>query len=343
MTESDKEPRLRGDPRLRRPEPAAVRAELPHRDALCQAREIVRAQLPPTPTIRWPLLERRLGATVCVKHENHTELGAFKLRGGAVYVHRLLQREPAVRGLISATRGNHGQSIARAGARAGLAVTIVVPHGNSTEKNAAMRALGATLVEHGEDFQQSREHAAELGASRGLHMVPSYHADLVCGVASYWLEFFEQVQPDVVLVPIGMGSGIVACAAARAMVGARSRIVGVVSAHATAYKDSFDAGRVVEAPTHTRLADGMACRVPDADALAIIRREVDDIVAVSDDEVAEAMRVYFSDTHNVAEGAGAAPLAAALQRRGALAGRSIGLPLTGGNVDREVFARVLAG
>jgi len=316
---------------------------LPEREALRSALDIVRAQLPPTPTIRWPLLEQRLGATVFVKHENHTALGAFKLRGGAVYLHELLRREPGVRGVISATRGNHGQSIARAAARHGLSATIVVPHGNSTEKNAAMRALGATLVEHGDDFQQAREHAQSLAEAHGLHMVPSFHRDLVRGVASYWIEFFEQAQPDVVLVPIGQGSGICACAAARACTGAASRIVGVVSAHATAYKDSFEAGRAIEASVSTLLADGMACRVPDEDALAIIRREVDDIVAVTDDEVAEAMRIYFSDTHNVAEGAGAAPLAAALQRREAFAGRSLGLALTGGNVDRAVFARVLAG
>jgi threonine dehydratase len=316
---------------------------LPDREALRSALDIVRAQLPPTPTIRWPLLEQRLGSTVFVKHENHTALGAFKLRGGAVYLHELLGREPDVRGVISATRGNHGQSIARAAAQQGLSATIVVPHGNSVEKNAAMRALGATLVEHGDDFQQAREHAAALADRLGLHMVPSFHRDLVRGVASYWIEFFEQAQPDVVLVPIGQGSGICACAAARAYTGAASRIVGVVSAHATAYKDSFEAGRVVEAPVSTLLADGMACRVPDAQALDIIRREVDQIIAVTDDEVAEAMRIYFSDTHNVAEGAGAAPLAAALQQRNTFAGRSLGLALTGGNVDRAVFARVLAG
>jgi threonine dehydratase len=224
----------------------------------------------------------------------------------------------------------------------GLSATIVVPHGNSVEKNAAMRALGATLVEHGDDFQSAREHASELAAQRGLHMVPSFHRDLVRGVASYWLEFFEQVQPDVVLVPIGQGSGICACVAARAFTGAATRIIGVVSAHATAYLDSFRAGHAVAAPVSTLLADGMACRVPDEEALAIMLREVDDIVAVTDDEVAEAMRIYFSDTHNVAEGAGAAPLAAAMQRSEAFAGRSIGLPLTGGNVDRAVFARVLA-
>jgi threonine dehydratase len=315
---------------------------LPDRDELLAALEIVRAQMPPTPTIRWPLLEQRLGTAVHVKHENHTALGAFKLRGGAVYMHELRRRAPGVRGVISATRGNHGQSIARAAAQHGLSATIVVPHGNSVEKNAAMRALGATLVEHGDDFQQAREHAAALAERLGLHMVPSFHRDLVRGVASYWIEFFAQVQPDVVLVPIGQGSGICACAAARACTGAASRIVGVVSAHATAYQQSFAAGRVIEAPVSTQLADGMACRVPDAEALAIIRQEVDEIVAVGDDEVAEAMRIYFSDTHNAAEGAGAAPLAAALQRRADFAGRSLGLALTGGNVDRALFARVLA-
>jgi len=315
---------------------------LPDRDELLAALEIVRAQMPPTPTIRWPLLEQRLGTAVHVKHENHTALGAFKLRGGAVYMHELRRRAPGVRGVISATRGNHGQSIARAAAQHGLSATIVVPYGNSVEKNAAMRALGATLVEHGDDFQQAREHAAALAERLGLHMVPSFHRDLVRGVASYWIEFFAQVQPDVVLVPIGQGSGICACAAARSCTGAASRIVGVVSAHATAYQQSFAAGRVIEAPVSTQLADGMACRVPDAEALAIIRQEVDEIVAVGDDEVAEAMRIYFSDTHNAAEGAGAAPLAAALQRRAAFAGRSLGLSLTGGNVDRALFARVLA-
>jgi len=315
---------------------------LPGPDELLSALQLVRAQLPPTPTIRWPLLEQRLGTPVYVKHENHTALGAFKLRGGEVYLHGLQHREPGLRGVISATRGNHGQSIARAAVRRGLSATIVVPKGNSVEKNAAMRALGATLIEHGDDFQQSREHAASLAERLGLHMVPSFHRDLLRGVASYWIEFFECSKPDVVLVPIGQGSGICACAAARAYTGAASRIVGVVSAHATAYKDSFEAGRVVEAPVSTQLADGMACRLPDEEALAIILREVDEIVAVSDDEVAEAMRIYFSDTHNVAEGAGAAPLAAALQRREAFAGRSLGLALTGGNVDRAVFARVLA-
>ena len=310
------------------------------------ARAVVAEVQPPTPTLRWPLLDARLGARAWVKHENHTRVGAFKLRGGAVYLHELMRREPGLRGVISATRGNHGQSIALAAARHGVEATIVVPHGNSVEKNAAMRAQGAALVEHGEDFQQAREHAAQLAAERGLHMVPSFHRDLVRGVASYWMEFFEATAEDppaAVFVPIGQGSGVSACACARATVGSKARIVGVVSAHATAYLDSVRAGRAVEAPVATRLADGMACRVPDPDALALILREVDEVIAVSDDEVAQAMRALFADTHNVAEGAGAAALAGALQQRERWADRSIGLALTGGNVDSDVFARVLAG
>ena len=323
-------------------------ALLPSAAEIASARAIVAAVQAPTPTLRWPLLDARLGARAWVKHENHTRVGAFKLRGGAVYLHELMRREPGLRGVVSATRGNHGQSIALAAARHGVGATIVVPHGNSVEKNAAMRALGATLVEHGDDFQAAREHAARLADERGLHMVASFHRDLVRGVASYWMEFFEACAgtdaPEVVFVPIGLGSGIVACAAARAATGrSGTRIVGVVSAHATAYRDSVRAGRVVAAPVATRLADGMACRVPEAEALDVMLREVDDVVAVTDAEVAQAMRALFADTHNVAEGAGAAALAAALQQRGRLAGRSVGLALTGANVDSAVFARVLAG
>jgi threonine dehydratase len=314
-----------------------------HADAIDEARTIVRATFAPTPQQMWPLLNQRLGAKVWVKHENHTPVGAFKLRGGLVYFDGLRRREPGCQGVVTATRGNHGQSVGFAAARARLSATIVVPRGNSVEKNAAMRALGVELIEHGDDFQASREHAQRLAGAQGWHMVPSFHADLVRGVATYWVEFFEAVQPDVVFVPIGQGSGICACVAARAHSGARTRIIGVVSAHATAYLDSFRAGRIIESPVTTRLADGMACRVPDAEALDIIRREVDDIVAVTDDEVAQAMRALFADTHNVAEGAGAASLAAALQQRERWAGREIGVVLTGGNVDSDVFARVLSG
>jgi threonine dehydratase len=316
-------------------------------DSLRAAMRVVRDTMPPTPQQRWPLLEQRLGATVWVKHENHTPVGAFKLRGGLVYFDALRRREPQCRGVISATRGNHGQSVGFAARLHGLSATIVVPHGNSVEKNAAMRALGVELVEHGEDFQAAREHAGRLAVERGLHMVPSFHNDLVRGVATYWIEFFEATAgpnaPEMVFVPIGQGSGICACAVARAHTGARARIIGVVSAHATAYQQSFRAGRLIEAPVTTQLADGMACRLPDAQALEIIRREVDDVIAVSDDEIADAMRALFADTHNVAEGAGAAALAGALQQRTRRAAQSVGLTLSGGNVDSAVFARVLAG
>ena len=316
-------------------------------ESIAEARRIVYLSMAPTPQQRWPLLDARLGAAVWVKHENHTPVGAFKLRGGLVYFDGLLRREPGCPGVVSATRGNHGQSVGYAARRHGLAATVVVPHGNSVEKNAAMRALGVELVEHGSDFQAARVHAIDLAAARGLHMVPSFHDDLVRGVATYWIELFEATAatqaPDVVFVPIGLGSGICAAVAGRAATGVHSRIVGVVSAHATAYQQSFRAGRPIEAPVTTALADGMACRVPDPDALAVIRREVDDVIAVTDDEVAAAMRVLFADTHNVAEGAGAAALAGAMQQRERWAGKTVGVTISGGNVDSDVYARVLSG
>jgi threonine dehydratase len=316
---------------------------LPDAAALASAAEIVYRAMAPTPQYAWPLLSFRLGAEVWVKHENHTQTGAFKLRGGLVYFESLLRQMPDCPGVISATRGNHGQSVGFAARRAGIAATIVVPYGNSREKNAAMRSLGVELIEYGEDFQAAREHAAALADERGLHMIPSYHADLVRGVATYWQELFQAVPDlDVVFVPIGMGSGICAAVAARAALGVRTRIVGVVSTEAPAYALSYEAGRVVEAPTTTQLADGMACRSPDATALKIICSGVSEIVRVSDEEIANAMRIYFSDTHNAAEGAGAAALAAALQQQSQLRGQKIGLSLSGGNVDRDVFAAVLS-
>ena len=316
------------------------------REEVEAARQTVHAVMPPTPQYAWPLLRERLGMTVWVKHENHTPVGAFKVRGGLTYFATLAREQPALRGVITATRGNHGQSVALAARRHGLAATIVVPHANSLEKNAAMRALGATLIEHGDDFQAAREHAMTLAVSEQLHMVPSIHRDLVVGVMSYWVEFFESFprgeEPEVVFVPIGLGSGFCAAAAARAHTGARSTLVGVVSAHATSYLDSFRAGRVLPAPVTAVLADGMACRIADDEALQVVLRHAEDIVAVTDNEVAQAMRVLFADTHNVAEGAGAAALAAAMQQRDRWQARSVGIALTGGNVDSEVFARVLS-
>ena len=315
-------------------------------DEVAAAQRTVYSVMPPTPQYAWPLLRERLGMKVWVKHENHTAAGAFKLRGGLTYFSALATGAGGVRGAIAATRGNHGQSVGFAARKHGIAATIVVPHGNSVEKNAAMRALGVRLIEHGDDFQAAREHAHALAEQERLHMVPSFHRDLVAGVMTYWLEFFESFargeEPEVVFVPIGMGSGFCAAAAARAHTGTRSALIGVVSAHATSYLDSFRAGHVLAAPVSTVLADGMACRVADTEALDVLVRDADDVVAVTDDEVAQAMRVLFADTHNVAEGAGAAALAAAMQQRGRWQGRTVGVPLTGGNVDSVVFSRVLA-
>ncbi|HEU5283931.1 MAG TPA: threonine dehydratase [Burkholderiales bacterium] len=309
-----------------------------------QAAAVVYAAMPPTPQYRWPLLERALGARVWIKHENHTPVGAFKVRGGLVYFHALAQDGERPRGVISATRGNHGQSVGFAAARYGLPATIVVPHGNSLEKNEAMRALGVELIEHGHDFQAAREHADRLAEARGLLMVPSFHPLLIHGVASYSLELLRAAPDlDAVYVPIGLGSGICGMIAARDALGLDIEIVGVVSAHAPAYALSFEAGRPIEHAVDTRIADGMACRVPEPEALAILRHGCARVVRVTDDEVEAAMRLMFTATHNVAEGAGAAPLAAAVQERGRLSGRNVGLVLSGGNVDRDVFARVLQG
>jgi threonine dehydratase len=319
---------------------------LPSLAEIESAAERVRAAMPATPQYAWPLLERRLGTRVWVKHENHTPTGAFKVRGGLVYLDGLKRREPGCPGIVSATRGNHGQSLAFAASRVGIPVTIVVPRGNSREKNAAMRAFGAQLVEQGDDFQDASEYASRLAAERGLHRVPSFHHDLVRGVATYWLELFRAVpELDVVFVPIGLGSGLCGALAARAALGARLKVVGVVSAHARAYALSMAAGRPVDAPVTTRIADGMACRVADPTALSLMRGEVDEIVEVDDDEVERAMKILFVDTHNVAEGAGAASLAAAMrlarERPQAIRGQRIGLTLCGGNVDHDAFARVL--
>ncbi|WP_374409748.1 threonine dehydratase [Hydrogenophaga sp.] len=315
---------------------------LPSLSDIEAAAEVVYREFPPTPQYRWGLLSERLGADCWVKHENHTPVGAFKIRGGLTYFDRLRQRDELPKEVISATRGNHGQSVGWAARAHGVRCTIVVPHGNSVEKNAAMRALGVQLIEHGSDFQEAREHAMQLAAERQAHMVPSFHKDLLRGVSTYWWEFFNAVpQLDVVYVPIGQGSGACSAVAAKQALGHRARIVGVVSQHATTYADSIAAGRVVEAPVTTLLADGMACRVADAEALAILAPALDHVVKVTDDEVASAMRAIFADTHNVAEGAGAAAFAAAMQEKDRLGGQTVGLSLSGGNVDSATFARVL--
>src|ERR1700681_3540207 len=305
-----------------------------------RAHEIVAAAMPPTPACAWPLLSERLGATAIVKHENHTPTGAFKVRGGLVYVDRLKRERPHTAGLISATRGNHGQSLAFAASRHRVPVTIYVPHGNSAEKNRAMRAFGAKLVEHGEDFQSAAEEAGRRANVEGLEFVPSFHPDIVMGVATFALELLRKAPDlDVLHVPIGQGSGICGCILARDLLKLTTEIVGVQSTEAPSYALSFAAGTVVTTESSNTLADGMATRVPDADALAIIRKGASRIVQVTDAEIAAAIRAYWTDTHNLAEGAGAAALAAALQDRPRIRGKRVGLILSGGNIDFDLFER----
>ncbi len=310
------------------------------RAALEDAARTVYRVLAPTPQYRWPLLAERCGAEVWVKHENHTPVGAFKVRGGLVFVAGLVRRGGLSQGLVTATRGNHGQSLAFAGRHFGVPVTIVVPRGNSREKNAAMRALGAELVEAGHDFDAARETAERLAAARGALLAPSFHPDLVRGVATYARELFAAVADlDAVYAPIGLGSGICGLIGVRDLLGLRTEIVGVVAAGAPCYARSLEAGRPVATDRAETIADGMAVRVPDAEAFAVMRRGLARVVTVEEDEIAAAMRHYWTDTHNLAEGAGAAPLAALLRERDRMHGRKVGLVLSGGNVDLELFAR----
>src|SRR3974390_1571891 len=286
-------------------------ASLPTIAEVRAAAESVYRLMQPTPQYRWPLLCERWGTDVWVKHENQTPIGAFKARTAIVYAEELLKREPGTRGLIAATRGNHGQSVALAAQRKRLECVIIVPRGNSVEKNAAMRAQGARLIEHGEDFQSALEHAKELAAELGYHLVPPYHRDIVLGVATYWLELFTAVpEIDVAYVPVGMGSGICSGAVVRNGLGLKTKLVGVVSEHAPTYALSFEQKRIVESPAKAVLADGLSCRRGDEEALRVMLENVNHLVRVSDVEVAEAMRVMFKDTHNVVEGAGASGLAA---------------------------------
>jgi len=316
---------------------------LPSLAELESATTLVHSVMPPTPQYRWPLLCGRAGTEVWVKHENHTPAGAFKVRGGIAYVDHLKRAEPGVRGVIAATRGNHGQSVAFAARRAGLDAVIVVPKGNSVEKNAAMRALGGELIEHGHDFQAAYEYAQGLAGERRLHPLPSYHAVLARGVGTYALEFLRAAPDlDTVYVPIGLGSGICGVMAARDALGLKTKVVGVVAESAPAYALSFAQGKAVSTNSADTMADGMACRVPNAEALEAILKGVERIVQVSDDAIKAAMRAYFADTHNVAEGAGAAPLAALMAERARMAGKRVGLVLSGGNVDTAVYRDVLA-
>jgi threonine dehydratase len=312
-------------------------------DMLDAAAALVRRIVPPTPQYCWPLLSRRVGAELWVKHENHTPTGAFKIRGGLVYIDEIRRARPDLRGVVTATTGNHGQSIALAATRLGIEATIVAPHGNSVEKNQAMAAFGAHLIEAGHDFQAAYEYALDLAEREKLHFVQSYHTLLVRGVASYGLELFRAVPDlDVVYVPIGLGSGISGVIAAREALGMTADIVGVVAERAPTYALSFAAGKPVSTNSADTMAGGLAVRVPNPEALEIILRGAARIISISEAEIRRAMRILFSDTHSAAEGAGAAPLAAALQERDRLAGKRVAVIQSGGNIDRALFAEILA-
>lgn len=312
------------------------------RDDLEQAARRVYQVMPATAQYCWPLLTERMGCKVWVKHENHTPTGAFKVRGGITFMHWLKREHPHAKGIVTATRGNHGQSLALAAQALGLRALIVVPQGNSVEKNNAMRGFGGEVVEYGRDFDEAREEAARLAQQQGLFLVPPFHTELVKGVATYALELFDAApQLDTVYVPIGCGSGICGVIAARDALGLNTEIVGVVSTEAAAAKLSFEAGTLCETASADTFADGLAVRKPIPEAFAIYAASAARIIAVSEAEIADAMRIYYTDTHNLAEGAGAAALAALIQERGAMAGKTVGVILSGGNVDRSVYARVI--
>ena len=313
-------------------------------DDLADAAKVVRTFVAPTPVYNWPLLEQRTGVKVFVKHENHTPTGAFKARGGLVYVDALRRAGQLPKGLVTATRGNHGQSVAVAAARNGIPAVVVVPDGNAQEKNAAIRAFGAELMVAGADFDESRVVATRIAKEREYHLVPAFHPELVKGVATYAHELFTTIADlAVVYVPIGMGSGICGLITVRDLLGLDTEIVGVVAANAPAFALSFDAGHPVRTSTARTFADGMACRDPQAAPLEIICAGAARILPLSEDEIAEAIRIYYTDTHNVAEGAGAAPLAGLIRERQRYAGRRAATIFCGANIDAPMFGEILAG
>ena len=317
---------------------------LPTKSEIEAAAETVYAAMPPTPQYVWPLLNEAAGATVWVKHENHTPIGAFKVRGGLVYLANLRRDKPDVEGVIAATRGNHGQSIAFAARAQGIQAVIVVPEGNSTEKNAAMQAFGAELLVHGHDFQAAQEYAQELAGERGLEMVPSYAMELAPGVATYGMELLtEAPEIETLYVPIGLGSGITGCIAAREALGLTTEIVGVVAENAPAYALSFAKGEAVSTNSADTFADGLACRVPAAEAIPVICRHAARVITVREDEIRNAMRLYYTATHNLSEGAGAAALAGLMQERSSMVGKTVGVVLSGGNIDRALYTQILSG
>ncbi|WP_434778369.1 threonine dehydratase [Neisseria sp. Ec49-e6-T10] len=310
---------------------------------LKQATELVHRFIPETPQYQWPLLANRLRCQVWVKHENHTPVGAFKVRGGLVFIQHLMQSQHDLKGIVSATRGNHGQSLAFAAAKVGLPVYIVVPEGNCSEKNAAMRALGAHVIESGVDFDEARAKAKDLAEQNNWLSVPPFHPDLILGVATYAFELFNAVSDiDTVYVPIGMGSGICALIQVRNLLGLKTKIVGVVAQNADAFAQSFEKGEIVTTATANTIADGLACRMPLPEAFAVIKAGAERIVRVDEECIRQAICAYHEDTHNIAEGAGAAALAALIKEQEQQQGKKIGVILSGGNIDRALYSQLLS-
>ena len=301
-------------------------------------------EMPPTPQYAWPLLQDRFGAEIWLKHENHTPIGAFKVRGGITYMEWLVREHPDVSGIVTATRGNHGQAQARAARNAGLQAVIVVPHGNSLEKNTAMRGFGAELIEYGQDYNEAADYASRLATERNLKLVPSFHSAIVQGVASYGLELFDEAGAlDAVYVPIGNGSGVCGTIAARDALGLKTKVIGVVSDRAPAAKLGFETGKIASAGKANTFADGVAVRTPDSEAFEMYSKGADHIVMVDDDAIADAIRIIWQDTHNLAEGAGAVALAGMIAEKENIAGKRVAAILTGGNIDQTMVAAVLAG
>lgn len=294
----------------------------------------------PTPQISWPLLNQRCGCEVWIKHENHLPTGSFKIRGGIWYTKNRLKSRNESNGVIAATRGNHGQSVALSAFSYRIPASVVVPFGNSIEKNRAMVAYGAELIQFGTDFNDSLEHAHQLATERDLNFFPSFHPLLVQGVGTYAIEFFRRVLDlHTIYVPIGMGSGICGMIAARNALNLKTEIVGVVAEKAPAYALSFAHRKTIDTSSSDTIADGLAVRKPHPEALEFILNGASRIVAVTEKQILNAIGFFFRDTHNIAEGAGASPLAALLTERKNMQGRKVGLVLSGGNIDWELFLR----
>ena len=306
------------------------------------AKPIVYRTLQPTPLLRHPVLNAETGLDIHVKHENHNPTGAFKVRGGLNLVGQLSQADR--RGVITATTGTHGQSIALACQRESVPCTIVVPRGNNPEKNAAMRAYGAALLEVGRDFDEAREHVEELQRENGLRYVHSANEpQLIAGVATYALEIFRDLPDvDVILVPIGGGSGACGCALVRTFIGSRAKVIGVQAAGADAFTRSWRTGTRVTGDKADTFAEGMATRVTFDLTFSILRQHLDDIITLTEDELVEGIQLALRTTHNLAEGAGAAPLAAAVKLRQRLAGSKVVCVMSGGNIDQATLSRVLS-